>query len=73
MGHRLWGVALAAALGAQLPLPARAAQGCSMVGDLCMCQDAGGNEWDVSELSFGDHDTKVRTLSLPSVTLHEKV
>jgi len=29
-----------------------------MVGDLCMCQDAGGNEWDVSELSFGDHDTK---------------
>ena len=58
MGHRLWAAALAAALAAQLPPPARAAQGCSMVGDLCMCQDAGGNEWDVSELSFGDHDTK---------------
>ena len=58
MGHRLWAAALAAALGAQLPPPARAAQGCSMVGDLCICQDAGGNEWDVSQLSFGDHDTK---------------
>jgi hypothetical protein len=33
-------------------------QGCSLVNGNCICSDAGGNEWDVTELDFSAHQTR---------------